>query len=90
MTRDTYFDPDGDSEKAIATETPDNRTESEYYARKRALYRKIVDACDGCDLSTAGVVSVLREITERINICRNSKPMQDIMTEMRRSRFYSE
>lgn len=90
MKESRYWVPDGGGEKEVAVELPQSRAEEDYFSRKKALYRKIVDACDGCGMSTAGVVSVLRDVTERINICRNSRPMQDIMADMKKSRNYQE
>lgn len=59
-----------------------------YNAKKRALFRKIVDACDECGLTTASVISTLKDVSDQINLCRNSKPMEHIMDEMRKSKFY--
>ena len=76
--------------RAKLSPPPESKAEEDYISRKKALYRKIIDACDECGMSTAGVVSVLREVTDRINICRNSRPMQDIMADMKKSRFYQD
>ena len=76
-----------DEREYYAEEASDSRTD-EYIVRKRALFRKIVNACEGSGLTTAGVVSVLREVVDQINVCRNSRPMDDIIGEMRKSRFY--
>ena len=90
MIEATYYVPDGGGEKEVTVELPESKAEEEYVSRKKALYRKIIDACDECGMTTAGVVAVLREVTDRINICRNSRPMQDIMADMKKSRFYQD